>query len=268
MTDCFCGWPLMVPCMVAPCRCTRTTEVVIRTPKDWLFDKGVPVPITSDGGAQFSFSSFAKSCKDWGIQHDPSSLHHHHTNGAAEAAMKAVKAVIEKCSPYRNLQGDAFSLGIIQFCNTQRLSPDWLSPAALVYRRQVRSDVLTQHKVFKEEWKENNERLTGKPSPRDKKRQSTLTAKARACHRSPAVMRVQHPKTKQWAEVAEVIDVDRPQLHRQYEKRARVLVQLTFSSRILSTHRMSLPLFLSLKLLISIPLHLQEHVNINIPLSN
>ncbi len=113
ITDTFSGWPV-----VALCGRDFTASAVIRLMKDCFTDKGVPVRLTTDGGPQFSSREFRQLCDEWGIEHDRSGPYHHQANGAAEAAVKAVKALLAKSTTNGDISHDAFRRGFIEFRNT------------------------------------------------------------------------------------------------------------------------------------------------------
>ena len=154
--------------------------------------------ITSDGGPQFTSAAFRDFCASWGINHVMSSPHHHQSNGAAEAAVKAVKAIIAKTTSGGRLDTDAFRDAVVEFRNTPRANE--LSPAQLVYGRPMRSKVVTHARVFDEKW-----RLLASQANNAAAR---LTAKAKDWNDQHTrllpklsvgdVVRVQHPRTKRW----------------------------------------------------------------------
>ena len=94
--------------------------MVIRVLKDWRVDVGVPIRLTSDGGPQFTSHKFACFCNDWHIEHDMSSPHYPQANGAAEAAIKTVKAIVSKCTDHGDhgdLNCDTFRDALVELCN-------------------------------------------------------------------------------------------------------------------------------------------------------
>ena len=61
-----------------------------------MSDVGVPTRLTTDGRPQLRSSAFASFCSEWNICHDPSSPYNPQSNGAAEAAVKAMKHLLMK----------------------------------------------------------------------------------------------------------------------------------------------------------------------------
>ena len=169
----------------------------------------MPVRLTSDGGPQFKSSTFKTFCDEWGIKHDPSSPYHHQANGAAEAAVKSVKSLITKCSPSGNLQVDAFRKGIIEFRNTPRANG--LSPAQMVFGQPMRSHVMMHYRAFKREWQIQQEDADRKAVTLRAKAKERYDARAKELPKLSvgSVVRVQHPISKRWTEIAEVIGVDK-----------------------------------------------------------
>ena len=103
-------------------------------------EKGSPVKFHSDGGPQFASGEFSQFWEDRGLTHVRSSPHHHQANGAAEAAVKAMKHLIAKSTSRGNLDTDEFCKAMIEFRNTPR--GNGLSPAQMVYGRPMRSHVV------------------------------------------------------------------------------------------------------------------------------
>ena len=201
-TDRFSGWPT-----VGTCGRTATSLQVINLLKEWMADNGIPVQLTTDGGPQFTSQTFKQFCDGWGINHTVSSPHHHQANGAAEAAVKAVKTLLSKTTANGNINIDAFRAGLLEFRNTPRANG--FSPSQLLFG--LRSQVLAHPSAFKQEWRDLRNTID--------QAASSLAAKAQQRHdqhakplpvlRHGTVVRVQHPRSKRWDTVAEVIEVKR-----------------------------------------------------------
>ena len=200
-TDRYSGWPA-----VGTTGRTATSSDVIYLLKEWMTDKGIPTILKTDGGPQFSSQAFSAFCRQWGIHHVLSSPHHHEANGAAEAAVKAMKALIAKTTTTGRIDVDEFRSGLLEFRNTPRAHG--FSPAQLLYGRTLRSQLLTHPTALKQEWREQRNALD--------KAATLLMAKAKTQHDEHArplsilapgaVVRVQHPRTKRWDTIAEVIE--------------------------------------------------------------
>ena len=99
---------------------------------------GYPGSIRTDGGPQFR-AEFSEWCSQRGIIHELSSPYHPQSNGHAEAAVKNVKQLIEKCNGYN----DNFTIALSQYRLYPRAAqPE--SPAQLFLGRQPRSVFLPQ----------------------------------------------------------------------------------------------------------------------------
>ena len=171
-------------------------------------DKGIPTILETDGGTQFALQAFSNFCRQWGIHHVLSSSHHHEANGAAEAAVKAMKALVAKTTTTTigRIDVDEFRSGLLEFRHTPRAHG--FSPAQLLYGRTIRSQLLTYPTALKQDWREQRNALD--------KVATSLMAKAKTQHDEHArplsilapgaVVRVQHPRNKQWDTIAEVIE--------------------------------------------------------------
>ena len=149
-------------------------------------------------------------CDDWGINHTVSSPNHNHqANGAAETAVKAVKTLLSKTTANGNINIAAFRAGLLEFPNTTLANG--FSPSQLLFGPPLRSQVLANPRSFKQEWR--NLRNTNDQAA------SSLAAKAWQQHDQQAkplpvlkhgtVVRVQHPHSKRWDTVAEMIEMKR-----------------------------------------------------------
>jgi transposase InsO family protein len=101
------------------------------------------VKIRSDGGPQFKSSELASFMKKWGVEHTLSTPHYPQSNGLAEAAVKAMKALVEKTSINGRIDNENFNAGLLEWRNTPRSSG--LSPAEALFGRPLRS-ILPAHK--------------------------------------------------------------------------------------------------------------------------
>jgi len=57
---------------------------------------GLPAILVTDNGTQFTSSSVANFCKEWGIQLNFTSVEHPQTNGQAESANKVILQGLKK----------------------------------------------------------------------------------------------------------------------------------------------------------------------------
>ena len=185
-----------------------SSSMVIRLIKDCFTEKGVPVRLTTDGGPQFVSQEFSKFCKDWGIIHDPSSPYHHHENGSAEAAVKAIKSLLSKCSSSVNIADDSFRRGLIEFRNTPLAHG--LSPAQLFFGKLMRSHVPCHFRAFRKEWQKDREIADQAATRLKEKAKVYFDQHAHNLPELPlaSVVLMQNPRTKRWTNLAEVISQD------------------------------------------------------------
>ena len=88
--DCFRGWP----CIYDFKGNHTPSNVLIDICRELFINYGVPEEISSDGGPQFTSSSFQIFMKNWGIKHRLSSAYYPQSNGHAESAVKMAKQII------------------------------------------------------------------------------------------------------------------------------------------------------------------------------
>ena len=85
-----------------------------------MTDKGIPTLFKTDGGPQFALQAFSDFCRQWGIHHALNSPHHDEANGAAEAAVRAMKVLVAKTTTTGRIDVDEFRSGLLEFRNTTR----------------------------------------------------------------------------------------------------------------------------------------------------
>ena len=115
---------------------------------------GAPEVFSSDGGPQFTSQEFRLFLSDWSIRHRISSPHYPQSNGRAEAAVKSAKRIISNyVSTSRPCNHTHMAHAIIQHRNTPL--PDLkLSPAQLLFHRQLRDKIPTHptHLRLHKQW--------------------------------------------------------------------------------------------------------------------
>ena len=89
MTDRYSGFPWVAELQ------KLTAAGSIRIMDDWFTDFGLPVQLRSDNGPQFR-KEFSDYCEKMRIDFEPSSPRFAQSNGAAEAAVKAMKKLLNK----------------------------------------------------------------------------------------------------------------------------------------------------------------------------
>ena len=88
--DRFSGWP----CIYDFKDNHTPRNVLINICRELFINYVVPEEINSDGGPQFTSSSFQIFMKNWGIKHRLSSAYYPQSNGRAESAVKTAKQII------------------------------------------------------------------------------------------------------------------------------------------------------------------------------
>ena len=115
-----------------------TSQMVVSKLKGQFARHGIPDVVVSDNGPQFASSHFAQFAKTWHFDHQPSSPGNSKGNGAAEAAVKAVKRMMKRCQAARE---DPY-LGLLNIRNTPQEGMD-TSPAQRLMSRRTRTVVPT-----------------------------------------------------------------------------------------------------------------------------
>ena len=80
-------------------------------------DTGVPITFASDRGLQFASQEFREFCTEWNVRQRMSSPEFPQSNGHAEAAVKAMKALIKKCTASGRLNKDEFDEAVLEWRN-------------------------------------------------------------------------------------------------------------------------------------------------------
>ncbi|XP_059091117.1 uncharacterized protein K02A2.6-like [Tigriopus californicus] len=131
--DRFSGWPVLEHFGTCP-----STSRVITSLKKIFCDYGVPRVFASDGGKQFDSAEFRAFCTEWHIQQRVSSPGYAQSNGHAEAAVKAMKALVKKYtnSGHRDIEG--LWEAVLEWRNVPR-QKDGLSPAQIRFGHSMRT---------------------------------------------------------------------------------------------------------------------------------
>lgn len=109
--------------------CNTTSTDVVTNLKSIFARHGIPEVFISDNGPQYSSSLFATFSREYKFNHITSSPRYPQANGEAERAVKAIKAMLDKCSdPY---------LGLLAYRTTPL--ENGYSPAELLMGRKLQS---------------------------------------------------------------------------------------------------------------------------------
>lgn len=173
----------------------------------WFAEVGVPDKLKTDGGPQFTSNKFKDFCRRWQVHHEISSPHYPQSNGHAEAAVKVVKNLIYKTTTDGNLDNDAFQRGILEYRNTPR--EDGLSPAQVLFGRQISSFVFADHRLFSDEYQARADTLDHKSTERRAEVRDKYNQTAHPLSKLDIGTKVdvQHHKTKRWTSTGVIVAI-------------------------------------------------------------
>jgi len=140
------GWPSIAVWY----RKDPSSKMVIKVIRECFVSMGVPNKLRSDGGPQFASAEFSSFMSRWGVEHAMSSPHFPQSNGHAEAAVKAMKHLVMKCTVHGNLDDEAFDKALLEWRNTP--SAQGSSPAQILFGHPLRSLVPTHRRAFATSW--------------------------------------------------------------------------------------------------------------------
>ncbi|XP_042228326.1 uncharacterized protein K02A2.6-like [Homarus americanus] len=142
------GWPY-----ISSCPRTASAAHLVCVLHYIFADTGVPVALRTDGGPQFTPSTFRRFLARWRVEHRITSPYNPRANGQAEEAVKVMKKLI--CITTRNgiLDEDDFARGQLELRNTPRANGR--SPAQVLFRHPLRSSVPAHHRAYAAEWQTN-----------------------------------------------------------------------------------------------------------------
>ena len=123
-------------------------ELLIKRLRQLFITFGVPEEISSDGGPQFTSSTFDTFLKQWGIHHRISSASYPQSNGRAELAVKSAKRIILNNTIRGSLDNDRAARALLQHRNTP-LQGSELSPSQILFHRQLRDHIPTHSENLK-----------------------------------------------------------------------------------------------------------------------
>ena len=175
-----------------------TTGAVTAKMKQLFQRTGVPRRLRTDGGPQFASAEFNDFCSKWQIDHEFSSPHHPQANGHAEANVKKVKRLVQKCEPIGDICSDAFTQGILELRNTPNING--LSPAQILTGRILRSTVPAHRRMYAPQWNEKIREWEKKQSIRAEKAETAYNKKSKDL---PELnigdhVRIQDHESKKW----------------------------------------------------------------------
>ena len=197
-------------------------EVAKAVAKNFV-DLGVPVRFRSDGGPQFSGGEFTKFLDRWGVDAVLSTPHYPQSNGHAEAAIKAMKALTIKSVPNGRLDDESFQQALLEWRNTPR--SDGLSPAQRIFGHPLRSLVPAHHRSYAKEWQNSMEECDRFNA--EQKTSATDRYNERARPLEPlnigTPVRIQDPNSKLWDRSGIIISKGRHRDYRVKQPSGRIL---------------------------------------------
>ena len=126
-----------------------TSSKLIKALKNIGVNYGLPETISSDGGPQFTSAEFQEFLKICDISHRRSSAYYPQSNGRAELAVKTAKRLLNNnTAPDGSLDTINFMRAIMQYRNTP-IKELGLSPAQLLFHRQLRDAIPTHPKLLR-----------------------------------------------------------------------------------------------------------------------
>ncbi len=195
------GWPI-----VHSWRNMPDAERIIGAFLEIFATHGVPLRIRTDGGPQFASSTFQDFLKEWNIHPGPSTPYYPQSNGHAEAAVKAMKALVTKTECKGDLAHPDFLEGLLEWRNTPK--EHGYSPAQLVYGHSLRSKVpeliAKSDDHHGPDKKKKAQKLRNKRKLYYDKNAADLSPLDQGDH-----VKVQDPKTKLWDKVGLVLSSGR-----------------------------------------------------------
>ena len=140
------GWPIVASCGREP-----TARTLVRDLREVFAAMGVPNILRTDGGPQFTARYTREFLKRWGVEHRVSSPHHPASNGHAEAKVKLVKRLVQKCADGGSMDNDKFAQGLLEIRNTP--AADGRSPAEVLYGQPLRTSIPMHYTAFSRKWR-------------------------------------------------------------------------------------------------------------------
>lgn len=201
VVDKYSGWTDVYPFINR-----ASTEDVKKHLMKWCTQLGLPKRISTDGGPQFGSGEFAQFCDRWNINHDPSSPYHHEANGYAEAAVKAMKAIILKICPKKSLDDERFFHALLEYRNTPR--KDGISPAQRLFGRPTRTRLPISPMCFEKSIRERLRQADLKAEELRKKAKARHDRRSRKLERLKTgdIVRIQNPSTRVWDVFGKILE--------------------------------------------------------------
>ena len=194
------GWP----CIARTGRTTSSHDVILWF-RRWFADVGVPSTLYTDGGPQFASHRFAEFCRRWQVKHIMSSPHYPQSNGHAEAAVKAMKGLVNKTTRDGNLDTDEFRRALLEWRNTP--SASGRSPAEKLFGKPLLSFVFAHTSSFAPEWQVVADEVDSSTISDDSIPETSVSARPLSQLKINTHVDIQDPKTKRWSQRGVIVAI-------------------------------------------------------------
>ena len=162
------------------------------------------VRVRSDDGPQYDSKEYCEFLKAWGVNPPGLSTPTYAQSNEAEAAVKAMKSLVQKTSINGDLTCDEFQRGLLEWRNTPR--EHGKSPAELVFGCQQRSVVPSTENLIPP-WRVSVEKKIAELKRRSE-RNYNVGAKVLEKLQIGGRVRVQNSTTLRWDQIGTVIKVE------------------------------------------------------------
>ena len=186
------GWPFVF-------HCTGGTSArdLVSSLRLAFAATGAPSTLRTDSGSQFAARHTRDFLRRWGVTHQVSTPHFPQSSGHAEAAVKAVKRLVQKVCTRGDIDTDEFQQGLLELRNSPRA--DGLSPAQVLYGRPLRSAVPAHHRAFADVWQRAAEECDEKAAVKSQTAEYyDRSARSLRSLRVSQQVLLQDPKTGLW----------------------------------------------------------------------
>ena len=170
-------------------------------------ETAVPERIFTDGGPQFTSSTFQSFLQRWDVQHTASSPHYPASNGRAEAAVKNIKKILRgNVRSDSTVDRDGIVEAILIFKNTPMY--DGRVPSVMVFGRPIRDSLPAHRRNFDAAWQRSVEEMEAQAErvhQRVEERYNRTSKPLPRLHLGAPVA-VQNPVTKTWTRHGRIVE--------------------------------------------------------------
>lgn len=202
IVDGYSGWPALYHLGV-----TATSNKVTNYIRQFFCQTAVPETLWSDGGPQFTASTFQSFLRRWGVRHRISSPHYPASNGRAEAAVKQMKKILRgSVRSDGSVDRDEVVEAVLLYKNTPLY--DGRIPSLLVYGRPVRDTLPAHRRNFDSSWQKEADEMEDKAAEVRDRVEEKFNESAKPLRElyPGARVAVQHPNTRQWNKYGIIVE--------------------------------------------------------------